>query len=160
MMKLDTQKRLAAGILKVGKARVWFDDQRLEEIKEAITREDMRGLIKGKAIQKKPLVGVSRARARKRKLQRSKGRQAGPGSRKGKKGARLSSKKRWMMKVRAQRGLLKTLKEKDLLNQGIYRKIYLKVKGGFFRSRRHILLYLKDHNLFKGKNEIQKKKKM
>lgn len=150
-MNLGTQKRIAADILKVGKARVWFDDHRLDDIKEVVTREDIRGLIKGKAIQRKALVGTSRFWARKRKIQKSKGRRKGEGKKKGKRTARLSKKEKWMADVRVQRKLLKTLKEKSLLKENIYRQIYLKIKGGFFRSRRHILLYLKDQKLFKKK---------
>ena len=97
-MKLKTQKELSAGLLKCSKKRVIFDTERLEEIKEAITKEDLRGLIKDDAISAKPIKGVSRGRARKRQEQRKKGRQKGPSSKKGKKTARAPKKKEWMKK--------------------------------------------------------------
>ncbi|MBC7219095.1 MAG: 50S ribosomal protein L19e, partial [Hadesarchaea archaeon] len=45
-MKLDTKKRLAAKILKVGVNRVWIDPSRLGDVSAAITREDIKRLIK------------------------------------------------------------------------------------------------------------------
>ena len=143
-MKLDNQKRLAAHILKCSKKRIRFDESRLEEIKEAITKIDINGLIKDHAIRKLPKKGVSRVRARKKLVQRRKGKQKGPGSRKGSIKARLPKKKAWMYRVRAQREFLGVLKEKKILDNNLYRELYLKTKGGFFRSKRHIKLYLEE----------------
>ena len=44
-MKLDKKKTIAARVLNVGKDRVWFNPERLQEIKEAITRQDIKDLI-------------------------------------------------------------------------------------------------------------------
>ena len=65
--KLELQKRLAADLLGCGVSRVRFDQERIEEIVDAITREDIRYLIRDGAIYKAPEKGVSRARVRKRK---------------------------------------------------------------------------------------------
>ncbi len=146
-MKLTTQKRLAMQVLNVGRNKVLFDKDRLDEIKEAITKADIRSLISNNAIRAKPKIGTSRVRARKRITQRRKGRQKGEGKRKGKRTARLSRKEAWMISIRNQRELLKKLKEKELISPQIYRSLYKKSKGGFFRSRRHIKLYLQEHNL-------------
>lgn len=143
-MKVDNQKRLAAQILKCSKKRIRFDPDRLSDIKEAITKIDIKGLIKDKAIRKIAARGVSRGRARKRLVQRRKGKQRGEGSRKGSRGARIPKKKEWMNKIRAQRELLRKLKEKKIIDDKLYREFYLKSKGGFFRSRRHIKLYLEE----------------
>lgn len=143
-MKLNNQKRLAAQILKCSKKRIRFDPDRSSDIKEAITRIDIKGLIKDKAIRKIHARGVSRGRARKRLVQRRKGKQKGPGSKKGSRGARLPRKRAWINKIRAQRKLLKKLKENKIINDKEYREFYLKSKGGFFRSRRHIKLYLSE----------------
>jgi len=143
-MKVNNQKRLAAQILKCSKKRIKFDPDRLSDIKEAITKADIKGLIKDKAIRKVHAKGVSRGRARKRLVQRRKGKQKGQGSRKGSRGARLPRKREWINKIRAQRELLKKLKEKKIIDDKLYRELYLKSKGGFFRSRRHIKLYLKE----------------
>lgn len=148
-MKLKVQKRLAAQVLGCSQKRVWFDSERFEELKEAITKVDIRSLIKDNAIKMKPVKGVSKARARKRREQRRKGRQRGSGSRKGKKGARLSKKTRRKNNMRTQRSLLKELVTKKIIEPATYRNLYLKSKGGFFRSRRHIKLYIDEHKLAK-----------
>ena len=146
-MKLSLQKRLAASVIGCSEKRIRFDAGRLDEIKEAITKADIRRLIKDKAIIIKQKEGSSRFRARARKLQKSKGRQKGFGSRKGRKKARLKSKKYWINKVRLQRNFLSMLRNKGIISKPTYRGLYLKVKGGFFRSKRHIKLYIEEHNL-------------
>lgn len=146
-MKLKMQKRLAADVLKCSEKRVLFDETRLEQIKEAITKEDIRDLIAGGAIIKKQKKGVSKSGARYILVQKSKGKRKGHGSRKGKKGARLSRKRKWVVSVRAQRDFLKRLREGSLINYNSYKTLYRKSKGGFFRSVRHIKIFIQEHNL-------------
>jgi len=146
-MKL--QKRLAAEIFGCSKKKVVFDSARISDIKEAITKEDIRKLIAEKAIVKKQNKGVSRARANKIAEQKKKGRRKRHGSRKGSKNARAPKKERWVAKIRKQRDLLKSLKKQGLITQETYKKLYLKAKGGFFRSRGHLNLYIKEHGLIK-----------
>ena len=157
-MQLRSQKRIAAQLLKVGKNKVWFDEDRLEEIKEAITKIDIKKLIKNLAIQAKPKIGISGWRRRKKQLQKRKGRQKGQGSRKGTPKSRLKPKRIWIARVRLQRELLKKLKDKNLIDSKNYNNLYRKSKGGFFRSRRHVLLYLKEKGIFK-KEVTDKNKK-
>ncbi|MHA2005574.1 MAG: 50S ribosomal protein L19e [Candidatus Thorarchaeota archaeon] len=63
-MKLTTQKRLAADVMKVGISRVWIDPEFEDEVSLAITRNDIRRLVDEGAIQRKQKIGVSRGRAR------------------------------------------------------------------------------------------------
>ena len=49
-MKLNKKKELAVKILGVGKSRIIFEKSRLEEIKDAITRQDIRDLAASGAI--------------------------------------------------------------------------------------------------------------
>src|SRR3989338_2801452 len=137
-MQLKVQKRLAAQILKRSPKRAWFDNDKLEEIKSSITKADLRGLIIDGAIKELPEKGVSRFRAKIRNIQRNKGRQKGPGSKQGSATARLPRKRSWIKKVRSQRNLLRSLKDGNLVDSLTHRDLYRKVKGGFFRSRRHI----------------------
>jgi large subunit ribosomal protein L19e len=148
-MKLEVQKRLAADILKGSKYRVKFDPMRLDEIKESITKADIRGLIKENAIFLEQKGGVSKSRSRKRKKQKKKGQRRGHGSRKGTSNARLKDKRKWINKIRLQRKYLKELKQKNLISTRTFRQTYLKAKGGFFRSKRHIKLYLNEKGLLK-----------
>lgn len=157
-MKLGTKKKLAAKVLNVGVNRVVFDSERLPDIKEAITKMDIKGLIKGGAIKAKPVKGASKSRFRKRLVQKRKGRRQGKGSRKGKQGSRLKSKVTWMNKIRLQRKYLKMMKEKELISSEDFRMIYNKASGGFFRSRRHMKLYLQENKLIKENGKPEKKK--
>ena len=148
-MQLKIQKRLAAQIEGCSEKRIWLDQERFEDIKEAITKADIKTLIKDGAIKSKPLKNTSKYHARKIALQKRKGRRKGPGSRKGKSTARLSRKDAWINTIRSQRELLKELREKNLITKTIYHKLYRKAKSGFFRNKRHIKLYLQEHNLTK-----------
>jgi large subunit ribosomal protein L19e len=146
-MNLKTQKRIAAQVLKVGVNRVKFDDNKLSDIKDAITKTDIRSLIKGGIISKKPLLSQSRVRARKIKEQKKKGNRKGPGSKKGSKNARLNRKTIWVRKIRILRKFLRELKTKKLINTKNYRLLILRSKGGLFRSKRHLKLYLNERKL-------------
>ncbi len=146
-MKLTLQKRLSASILGCSKNRVIFEPSRLEDIKEAITKTDIRLLVGEGAIKEKPKKGVSRARANKRKLQKSKGLRKGEGRRKGKSTARESKKEAWMKKIRAQRKFLNNLKERKLIKPSVFKELYTKSKGGFFRNISHIKLYITENKL-------------
>lgn len=148
-MKLAVQKRLASQILKCSPKRVKFNSERLADIKEAITKTDIRGLLGDKTVSAIPARGVSRSRANKKAAQKHKGLQRGPGKRKGKKTAINPPKKAWMTKIRLQRSFLRELKDKGYLEQEVYKNLYAKAKGGFFRSKRHIKIYLDDHKLAK-----------
>lgn len=137
-MNLRNQRRLAAEILKAGATRVVFNKERLEDAGEAITREDIRLLIKNGVISVKPLKGNSRGRIREKAAQKKKGRGRGHGSRKGTKNARTPSKKAWVNKIRALRDELRKMKEEKKIDESMYRKLYRQSKGNLFHSRRHV----------------------
>lgn len=149
-MKSKIQKKLASKISGRSKKKVKLDPNRLDEITEAITREDIKTLIKDGAIKIEQKRGVSRPRARKRGKQKVKGRRRGQGTRKGKTNARLLGKRKWINRIRLQRNFLKELKEKNKITNEVYKDLYAKAKGGFFRSKRHIKLYMNEHGLFKN----------
>lgn len=129
---------MAAEVMDVGENRVWIDPEQTERVDEAITRQDIRNLIEGGAIQKKDVKGTSKGRAKKNKKQKSKGRRKGQGSRKGKQTARKSSKENWMENIRAIRKELKEMKENEKITPEEYRELYRKAKGGFFRNKKHL----------------------
>jgi large subunit ribosomal protein L19e len=151
MMDLSVQKRLVGQIAKKSRKKVVFNTENLDDIKESITKQDLRALIKNGTITVKPIRGISRGRIRKNKLQKRKGRQRGMGSRKGKAGARQNRKETWIHKIRAQRQLLKKLRAKELISIQDYHMLYLKAKGGFFRNTRHIKIFIQEHKLIKEK---------
>lgn len=146
-MQLTVQRRLAAQIGKCSQNRVKFTSENLPDIKESITKTDIRNLIKQGIIVIEPKRGTSRARIRKNILQRRKGRRKGLGSRKGSSNVRSGGKFQWINRIRLQRNILRTLVEKEAISRDVYRDLYHKASGGFFRSKRHILLYIEERGL-------------
>ncbi|MFA6461603.1 MAG: 50S ribosomal protein L19e [Candidatus Woesearchaeota archaeon] len=145
------KKLLASKVMKTSPKKVKFVAESLEEIKKALTRSDIRGLIAVGKIYKRPGNGHSLARARKISAQKRKGRRMGQGSKKGKKYAIITRKEQWMNRVRTQRELIQELKEKGLITSKNYQMLYLRVKGGFFRNKRHLKLYLNEYKLLEKK---------
>ena len=143
MADLRNQKRLAADVLKVGKGRVRIDPDRLEEVAGAVTRSDVRKLVKAGVITSVQKTGVSRGRGRKLDAQKEKGRRVGPGSRKGAKYARLPRKQRWMALIRALRAELTELRTNGAIERSVYREYYRRAKGGQFRSRAHMVAHMR-----------------
>ena len=152
-MNLKTQHRVASSLFNVGKKRIWMDPSKANEVEEAITKKDIRGLIKRGVIKILPKHGISSFRINKRRLQKRKGRRRNIGSRKGAHGARIGKKRVWIIKIRNQKSYLKELKNKSLINKKTYRILYRKAKGGFFRSLRHIKLFIEEHNLTENGNK-------
>ena len=145
MTDLSAQRRLAADVLDVGKNRVWFDPEEQGDIAEAITREDVRELVDSGIIRAEDAKGNSRGRARERAQKRAYGHRKGPGSRKGKAGARQNSKEQWQDKIRAQRRKLRELRDAGELTPTQYRDLYNKARGGEFRSVRYLMNYIDDN---------------
>jgi len=142
-MRLKSQRRLAAQILKVGESRVWIDPERIADVEAAITREEIKKLIHEGAIKALPKKGVSRARARVIHAKKKKGLRKGPGSRSGSARAVVSKKEAWMKKIRALRRRLRELKERRIITQTDYRKLYSMAKSGEFKSIAELERYIK-----------------
>jgi len=155
-MNLSTQKQIAAKIMKCGASRVRI--RAGKEVEESLTREDVRNLIRKGHIWKVQKKGTSKFNVKKIVKQKKKGRMKGHGSRKGTSGARKKRKQIWMDTVRPLRRLLKELKESGSITNQTYKKIYLMIKGGAFRNKKHLLYYLKDRELMKAKPKKTVKK--
>ena len=149
MTDLRNQRRMAADLLKCGENRVWMDHDRLEEIAKAVTKDDIRILINGKAIKSRQKKGISNYRKKFASLQKEKGRRRGHGSRKGAKYARLPKKDRWIRTIRPIRTYLKQLREEKQINPSTYRKYYMKAKGGEFRNKNHLKTHLISDKIIK-----------
>ena len=151
-MNLKSKKVMAGNILKTSPKNVKInakEKEDFEQIKNAITKDDIRELIVNNYIFFDRPKGQSRGNAKKRKLAKSKGRHKGQGKRKGTKKARgVGSKTEWVAKVRTQRVFVKLLLEKSRVSKKVYWNLYRKVGGGFFRSKSHINIYLRDNELF------------
>ncbi len=155
-MNLKLQKSLASKTYKVGKNKVKIDFASREDIKNAITKADIRSLVEEGAIKILSKVGTSRHRARTRAEKRKKGRMRGHGRRKGKATARTPSKTSWINRVRLQRKILSEFKSSGRLTSLNHRMLYLRSKGGFFRSRKHLLQYLEQNKLLEKRGKTKK----
>ncbi len=143
-MSIKTVKRMAADILKCGENRIKINPEKFSEASSALTRDDVKVLIMQGTITSEKKRGTSRYRGRLNDERKRKGRR-GAGSVKGRPS---NLKKRiWTLHTRAQRRTLR--KVKSALKDSAYRRLYLKIKGGEFKSCSQLMHYIKDNNLFK-----------
>ena len=143
VVNLKKKRELVARMLNVGSNRVKFEPDKLDDIADSITREDIRSLIKNGVIWTSKPKGTSRSRA-KAKLEVKKKHGTGPGSKKGRKTARTGKKELYVKKIRAMRYHLKVLKDRNDVNREIYWSLYKKINGGQIRSLTHLRDTVKD----------------
>jgi len=137
VVNLKAKKRLASRVSGVGIHRIKFDSDHLDDIADAITRENIRSLFTANTIKIKSFTGTSRGRAQKKKTQKNK-RGTTQGSKHGRKGARVGKKEVYVAKVRSLRRLLKIAKDrKDLTNLEFW-ALYKKVGGNTVRNKAHL----------------------
>jgi len=140
-MTLRSQRRLAASLLRAGLSRIWIDPEEADKVRSAITRAEIQTLVKEGRIRLLPKKGVSRGRVRARA-----GRRKGSGSRKGGRGP---GKKQWVLKIRAVRRHLRTLRDRRQLSPENYRMLLGMAKGGTFQSKSHIDEYVKARQMLR-----------
>jgi large subunit ribosomal protein L19e len=148
-LSLKGQRRLAAGLLKVGSNRVWISPDRIEDVEIAITRGEIRKLIHEGAIRKLPNIGISRARARSMHEKRKKGLRRGPGTREGSSRATLTKKDIWMGRIRALRKTLRGWKTGRSISEGSYRRLYMIAGSGRFSSIAEMERYAKTQGMWR-----------
>ena len=130
-MKLDKKKELAAKTLKVGKGRICFDTENLAEIKEAITKQDIRDLTKQGIIKIKLVKG--RKKIKKRKTKRGAGKIK----------KRIKRRKQEYVKItRKLRGYIKELKKQNKIEKEEYRELRKKIRARVFKSKAQLKEYL------------------
>ncbi len=139
-MRFDHQRRLASEIMGCGinRVRISTDPAEQENIFDAITREQVRDLVRRNVNTRREEIGVSRARVRARAAQRRKGRRRGHGTRRGSANARAPEKEQWMGTIRRLRAYLRELKTQGRIDVHTYRRFYRQAKGGMFKSKAHL----------------------
>jgi large subunit ribosomal protein L19e len=138
-MSVKFTKRIASQLLGRGETSLWIKPDSIEEAKKAITRDDVRKLIKdGVIVAEKPKAELHK----KRHVER---RKRGAGKRKGSAGARRG--RTWEKKIRSQRMLLKRLKLMGKVDNTRFKRYYLLVKGNAFADKRSLLLHLSDDGI-------------
>jgi large subunit ribosomal protein L19e len=131
-MKLDRKKELAAKALGVGKGRIIFNVEGLAEIKEAITKQDIKDLANEGIISIRPVKG--RKKVTKRKTQR------GPGKIKKK----VSKRKQVYVKItRKLRDYIQMLKRHAIIDRDLYKDLRKKIRMRVFKSKANLKDYLK-----------------
>lgn len=133
MTNLANKKALASRTLNVGKNRICFNSDNFVEIKEAITKQDIRDLYSEGAIKIKPIKGRKKIKRRKTKR--------GPGKIK----KIVNKRKQIYVKItRKLRTYLKELKRIGAIENTLYIELRKKIRMRDFKSKAHLKEYLKE----------------
>ena len=155
-MNLRKKKELAAKVLKVGKGRIIFNQKSLPQIKEAITKQDIRSLHEQEIITIKQVTG--RRKIKKRKTKRGYGKIK----------KMVQNRKEIYIKItRKLRRYIMGLRDNGTIDRELYKNLRKKIRMRDFKSKSHLREYLKQHEvqldtskptLSKKITEISKKK--
>ena len=130
-MNLRNKKELAKRTFNIGKNRIVFLKSRLEEIKEALTKQDIRDLKQDGAILIKDIKG--RKKVKKRKTRK------GPGKIKKKIKTR---KQDYVIMTRKLRRYVAEMKKQGKLSSVEVKDIRKKIRNRIFRSKAHLKQYI------------------
>ncbi|MDO8508416.1 MAG: 50S ribosomal protein L19e [Nanoarchaeota archaeon] len=122
-MKLNKKKELAARTLHVGKNRIVFNLQRLDEIKEAITKQDIKDLVNSHAIIVKEVKGRMKKPQRKTRIRQ--------GSRRKK---IVDKKREYIIITRKLRNYLAVLKRQGLILPEKYSTLRKEIRARTVKS--------------------------
>lgn len=126
-MKLEGKRQLVARTLKIGKGRIIFNTQRLSEIKEAITKQDIRDLKEAGAI------SVRDKKGRKKVVKRKTRRRDGSIKKKVK-----TRKRDYVIMTRKLRAHLRILKERNKISREDFIELRKEIRSKDFRSLAHM----------------------
>jgi large subunit ribosomal protein L19e len=126
-MKLDNKKELAARTLGVGKKRIVFNTERLEEVKELLTKQDVRDLVKDGAIIVKDIRG-SKVKVKKKTKRKD-------GSVK----KRVNTRKRdYMLLTRKLRAYVAEMRKQKKITDEDFIELRKEIRASAFRSKSHM----------------------
>ena len=122
---------MAAKVLRVGKNRVYFDKAHISEIKEAITKQDIRDLFN------QGIIGIKEIKGRKSKERRTTRR--GPGKIK----IKVKLKKRgYIILTRKLRKYIKELKKQNKMDLNKYNSLRKEIRARVFKDKAHLKNHL------------------
>ncbi|MBS3084914.1 hypothetical protein J4411_03300 [Candidatus Pacearchaeota archaeon] len=127
------KKELAAKALKVGKGRIKFVNARLDEIKEAITKQDIKDLVLSGSIIINPIKG------RRKNIKRKNRRGIGKIRKKAKK-----RKQEYVKITRKLRSHVKILKKKGVLTKEESKNIRKQIRNKFFKSKSNLKINIEE----------------
>jgi len=140
-MSVKLTKRAASSIMRRGRSAIKIAAGSEKNASEAITRSDVRELIKsGKIYAVKAKKNVSRY-GKELNKKREQGRRRGKGSRKGTKKTRQGSK--YIKEIRAQRRILRLLKADKTIDNKAYKRFYALSKGGSFPTKLSLINHIR-----------------
>lgn len=130
-MNLSKKKKLAVRTLNVGEKRIVFVTSRLDEIKEAITKQDIRDLQKSGAIKVRNVKGRKTVIKVKKRSQ-------------GNVRKKINDRKRkYMINVRKQRKYISFLKSQGKISKEEYYELRKKIRNKHFSSLNQLKQFLK-----------------
>lgn len=126
-MNLKKKKELASRTLRIGKSKIVFLESRKDEIKEAITKQDIRDLKKDGAI----VIKEKKGRKKKKKKVKNKG--------PGKIRKKVNTRKRdYVIMTRRLRSIVAEMKKQKRLSSEDAIEIRKKIRNKKFRSKAHL----------------------
>jgi len=126
-MNLAKKKSLAAKALKVGESRIIFNTEHLAEIKEAITKQDIKDLFNSKAILIRDIRGRKKIEGRKTRRRMGSIRNRV-----------IDKKRKYIYLTRKLRSYVASLKDGKKISQEQYTKIRKQIRAGIFKSKNHM----------------------
>ncbi len=126
-MNLGKKKILAAKALGVGSARIAFNQARLADIKEAITKQDIRDLHEAGAIFVKEILGRKKVEKRKSRRRRGSIRQQPQ-----------QNKRKYMLLTRKLRSYISELRDHETITEEQYQRIRKQIKASIYKSKNHL----------------------
>ena len=130
-MNLKKKKDLAKRTFNIGEDRIVFAESRLNDIKEAITKQDIRDLKEDGAIIIKEIKG-------RRKVKEKRGKSIN-----NKRKKRKKRKKDYMILTRKLRKYVSELKNKEEISKTDSDEIRKKIRNKIFRSKAHLKEHIK-----------------
>ncbi len=130
-MNLSKKKELAKRTFNVGEDRIVFVESRIKDIKEAITKQDMRDLKRDKAII------IKEKKGRKKVIKKKRRRSTGNIRKKVK-----TRKKDYMILTRKLRKYTSEMKNQEKISKEEVSDIRKKIRNKAFRSKAHLREYI------------------
>lgn len=125
-MKLENKKTFVASVLGVGKGRIIFNKSRLSEIKEAMTRQDVRDLFSSGAISIAEIKG--RRKVEKRATRRRAGSIKQPA---------INKKRKYMINTRKLRAYVSELRKNGNITREQFFKLRNEIRASAFKDKAH-----------------------
>ena len=126
-MQLNKKKELASRVLGIGKKRIIFNKGALDEVKEALTKQDIRDLVKAGSIFVKEISGT------KKQVKRNTRRRAGSIKK------NVNTRKRdYMTITRKLRAFISELRKHGTISSEEYWKLRKEIRAKSFKSKAHL----------------------